>query len=122
MMKVQALTVRAEVLAQNISILICLSFPQVVMIQLCLVLSGLSVGICADREFVPLFGRAPKSLTDAFPFSLQEDDQHHGHDLDQHRGHDLSIDNDLGPDRDQRQVTGEGEIREMNLSLSIISE
>jgi len=76
------------------------------MIQLCLVLSGLSVGICADREFVPLFGRAPKSLTDAFPFSLQEDDQHHGHDLDQHRGHDLSIDNDLGSDRDQRQNEG----------------
>jgi len=76
------------------------------MIQLCLVLSGLSVGICADREFVPLFGRAPKSLTDAFPFSLQEDDQHHGHDLDHHRGHDLSIDNDLGSDRDQRQNEG----------------
>ena len=67
------------------------------MIQLCLVLLGLSEGIiCANRDFVPLFERDGKSLTDAFPFSLQEDDQHHGHDL--------SIDNDLGFDRDSRQV------------------
>ena len=74
------------------------------MIQLCLVLCGLSVGICADREFVPLFGRNPKSLTDAFPFSLQEHDQHHGHALEQHHGRDLAIDNDLESDRNQRQV------------------
>ena len=71
------------------------------MIQLCLVLCGLTVGISCDREFVPLFARDAKSLTDAFPFSLQEDDLHHGHDL---GGHDLSVDNDLGSGRDQRQV------------------
>ena len=82
---------------------------QVAMIQLCLVLCGLTVGISCDREFVPLFARDAKSLTDAFPFSLQEEDQHHGHDLggdDLHRGHDLSVDNDLGSGRDQRQVKG----------------
>jgi hypothetical protein len=77
------------------------------MIQLCLVLCGLTVGISCDREFVPLFARDAKSLTDAFPFSLQEDDMHHGHDLggdDLHHGHDLSVDNHLGSGRDQRQV------------------
>ena len=77
---------------------------QVTMIQLCLVLCGLTVGIRGGREFVPLFNRDPKSLTDTFPFNLQEHDQHHGHDLDHHHGHDLAIDNDLESGRDQRQV------------------
>ena len=83
------------------------------MIQLCLVLCGLTVGITGGREFVPLFKRDPKSLRDTFPFNLQEDDKHHGHDIDHHhghdldnnQGHDLAIDNDLESGRDQRQVT-----------------
>ena len=68
------------------------------MIQLCLVLLGLSVGIiCDSRDFVPFFGREAKSLTDAFPFSLQEDDH-------QHHGHDVQEDNDVGFERGSRQV------------------
>jgi len=86
----------------------------VTMIQLCLVLCGLTVGIAGGREFVPLFKRDPKSLRDTFPFNLQEDDKHHGHDidhhhghdLDHHQGHDLAIDNDLESGRDQRQNVG----------------
>eukprot|EP00092_Neocalanus_flemingeri_P023887 GFUD01025912.1.p1 GENE.GFUD01025912.1~~GFUD01025912.1.p1 ORF type:complete len:697 (+),score=162.50 GFUD01025912.1:64-2154(+) len=66
------------------------------MIQLCIVLLGLSVGIiCDNQDFVPSIGRGGKSLTDTFPFSLQEDDQH--------LGHDLQVDNDLGFDRGSRQ-------------------
>merc|ERR1712012_332558 len=62
------------------------------MIQLWLVLSGLSVGILGNsREFVPLFERDGKSLTDAFPFSLQEDNNHHGHDI-----HENSLDSFRG--------------------------
>ena len=94
---------------------VILMFPgylQVTMIQLCLVLCGLTVGIKGGREFVPLFRRDPKSLTDTFPFNLQEDDKHHGHDvghhhehdLDHHQGHDLAIDNDLESGRNERQV------------------
>ena len=64
------------------------------MIQLCLVLTRLSVEIiCDNREFLPFFRRDAKSLTDAFPLSLQEEDEHHGHGL--------SVDNDLGSDTDR---------------------
>ena len=70
---------------------------QAMMNQLCLVLLGLSVGIiCDNREFLPTIGRNAKSLTDTFPFNLQEEDQHHGHDLHQ--------EDDVGLDRGSRQV------------------
>jgi len=80
------------------------------MIQLCLLLT---VGIVSGehREFVPLF-RNSKSLTDVFPFSLQETDQPH-----EHQGH---HDEDEDVSRESRQ--GSESNSEQSVAFSAVAQ